>query len=78
MGRASSRYRDDEKDIKNLSQNMKGRDHLGNLDLDGRIILIWILKYGVKCELVLPDSGLSPVAGSCQHGNELQGFIKKT
>jgi hypothetical protein len=30
-----------------LSENLKGRDHLENIDVDGRVILKWILKkYG--------------------------------
>jgi hypothetical protein len=34
----------DEKRIQNLSENLKGRDNLGDLGLDGTIILKWILK----------------------------------
>jgi hypothetical protein len=31
-----------------LVGNLKGRDHLGDLGIDGRIILKWILK---KCDM---------------------------
>jgi hypothetical protein len=41
-GRAAI-YRRGEKYIQNFSQNLKGRDHVGNLGIDGSIILKWIL-----------------------------------
>jgi hypothetical protein len=31
-------------DIRVWLENLIGRDHLGDLDIDGRIILKWILK----------------------------------
>jgi len=39
-------------------ENLKGRDHLKNLGLEGRMILEWILVNGVeKCGLDASSSG---------------------
>jgi hypothetical protein len=43
MGGACSMYGTDEKCVLN-SESLKGRDHLGEEGVDGRIILNWILK----------------------------------
>jgi len=46
-GRGRAARKGDEKYIKNVTQRtLKGRDCLGDLDVDGRVILKWILK---KC-----------------------------
>jgi hypothetical protein len=56
---------------------MKGRDHSKDLDVDGRIILEWILENRKgKCELVSSGSGWGPVEGSCEHGNEPSSSIR--
>jgi hypothetical protein len=48
-----------------LFENLKGRDHLGDLGLDGRIILKWILKTSMLrwCGRDSSGSGCVPVAG---------------
>jgi hypothetical protein len=43
VGRACSTYGRDEKGIHNLSGNLKGRVHLVELGVNGKIILQWIL-----------------------------------
>ena len=53
------------------------RDHWGDQDIDGRIILRWIFR---KWEGVV-GTGWSwlrygQVAGACEYGNELLGSIK--
>jgi hypothetical protein len=41
-----------------LSENLKGRDHLGDLSVNWRILLKWILeKLGWECQLDLTGSG---------------------
>jgi hypothetical protein len=58
---------------KSLSGNLKERNHSEDLEVDGRIILGWILrKYGGKSS----DTGRHPMAGFCEHGNEPSGSIK--
>jgi hypothetical protein len=44
--------------------NLRVRDHWGDPDIDGRIILRWIFR---KWE---------GVVGTCEYGNELLGSIK--
>jgi hypothetical protein len=50
-----------------LSEILKGRELLGKLGIDGKIILRWILGM---CGLDSSDFGYHPVAIPCQHGNE--------
>jgi hypothetical protein len=57
--------------------NLRERDHLGDPGVDGMIIIRWIFwkrvwGYG----LYRAGSGLGQVAGNCERGNELSGFIK--
>ena len=53
--------------------NLRERDHWGDQDVDGRIILRWIFR---KWELDGVGSGQGQVAGACEYGNELSGSIK--
>jgi hypothetical protein len=50
MGGSRSRYGKDKKYVTQFwSENIKGRDLLGDLGVGGKIILKWILKvYGVR------------------------------
>jgi hypothetical protein len=49
---------------------MKERDHLGDLDVDGRVILKLILNKVRGCGLDSTGWIYGPVAVSCGHGNE--------
>jgi hypothetical protein len=55
-------------------ENLKGRDYLEELDVNGKIALEWIL--GKQGELDAYGSGQGPVAGSYKQGNEPLGSIK--
>jgi hypothetical protein len=44
MSKADSMHRKDKKCINSESENMRGRDHFGDIGTDKRIILKWILK----------------------------------
>jgi hypothetical protein len=56
---------------------LTGRDYLGDLDVDARILLKWILKTKVlSCGLDLSGSGYCPVASSREYGNETSGSIR--
>jgi hypothetical protein len=50
----------DEKCIQNiLSKNLKGRDYMEDLSIDGKIILAWILRWeGVDWHRIGTSSGL--------------------
>jgi hypothetical protein len=55
---------------------MKDRDHLGDLGIDGNIILEWVLwKQVGRCGMNAFVPGQAPVAGSCS--NEFSGAIKR-
>jgi hypothetical protein len=57
--------------------NMRKRDHCGDLDIDGRIILIWIFrKFEGLWGLDGFGSGYGQVAGTCEYAKELSGSIK--
>jgi hypothetical protein len=57
--------------------NLRGGDHLEDLGVDGRIILRWIVrKWGEKVWTECIWLRWGPVAGCCEHGNELSGSIK--
>jgi hypothetical protein len=57
--------------------NLRERDHWGDPDVGGRIILRWIFK---KCEWLWGldgvGSGQGDVEGTCECGIELSGSIK--
>jgi hypothetical protein len=59
-----------------LLENLKGRNHLEDLGVDGRKILKWMFGKQVGCGLDESGSGQGPVAGPGEHGNELSDFIK--
>jgi hypothetical protein len=73
IGRACSTQGKDEKLIHNVSRkNLKIRYK----DRDGRIMLKCRLKNQPVRMWTGFVSGQGPVAGSCEHFNESQGFIK--
>jgi hypothetical protein len=57
------------------SENLKTRNKLEDLGVNGRIILKCVIKKLVVCGLE-QWLGIGPVMGSCEHGNEPSGFIK--
>jgi hypothetical protein len=57
-----------------ICENLKGRDHLKDLSIDGRIILKKILKkLGVR---MWTASEYGPQEDCCEHGNEPLGYLK--
>jgi hypothetical protein len=65
IGKACSTYeRDDKFHLKAYSEHLKGRDHLGNQGVDGRILLKLILeKYCVGIWTVFIWLRIDPVSG---------------
>jgi hypothetical protein len=62
---------------KNLSENLKRREHLGNLVVDMSIILKMTLKkYDARICIGFIWLRLGRVARSCEHGNASSGCIK--
>jgi hypothetical protein len=57
---------------------MAGKDSLKYLGVDGRIILEMILKKSVGRAWTdyIRFACYGPMAGSCEHGNELSGSTK--
>jgi hypothetical protein len=51
--------------------NLKGRDHLGDIRIDGKIILKWNVRCGVESSC----SGKVIAAGCCVYDNEHSGSI---
>jgi hypothetical protein len=64
-------YRRDEKlpSATFYPKNMKGRDHLGDLSIDGKITLFWIILN--EC-----GSGFGLYTGSSAHHNKYFGFME--
>jgi hypothetical protein len=52
--------------------NLKERDHLEYLDVDGKIII----KYNLSVDWIRLAQDSNHVSGCCDHGNELSGSIK--
>jgi len=56
---------------------VRERDHLGDTEVDGRIILRWIFGSGMwQYGLDQAGSRYGQVAGTCECGNEPSGYIK--
>jgi hypothetical protein len=54
-----------------------GKNHLGDLNTDGRIILKWILKeYRLRAWIGFIRLRVGQVSGSCEHGNEPSGSVR--
>jgi hypothetical protein len=63
--------------IKCWSKYLKGRDHLEDLGIEGRIILKWILKkYDVNVWTGFSWFRIGSVAGCCEHNNKIFRFHK--
>ena len=58
-----------------LVGKLEGRNHWGDLGVDGWIILGWISRMWV-CGLDWAGSGQGQVADACECGNEPSGSIK--
>jgi hypothetical protein len=57
-------------------ENLKGKDYLEDMSLDGKIILEWILgKQGGRMWTGCIWIRIGINRGSCEHGNEPSGFI---
>ena len=57
--------------------NLRERDHWGDPDVDGRIILRWIFrKWEGLWGLDGVGSGWGQVAGTCEYGDEPSGSVK--
>jgi hypothetical protein len=50
---------------------------LEDLSIDGRLLLKWILKEGVRVWSNSSHSGHTPVASSCEHPNEPSSSVTK-
>jgi hypothetical protein len=57
--------------------NLRERDHWGDPGVEGMIILRWtFMKWMSGYGLDYAGSGEGQVAGSCECGNEVSGYIK--
>jgi hypothetical protein len=54
-------------------EKLNERDHSEDVGIGGRIILEWILNMLRSCGVNASVSGEEPIAGFCEHGNELSG-----
>ena len=62
--------------ITGLVGNIRERDHLGNLIVDVKIILKWILIGMNRPRLDCSSSGYGHVAGTCECSCEISDTIK--
>jgi len=77
LGKACSTHRRDEKCTQNLGRNLKGKDHLENPGVDGKIILQWILgKWDGKVWTPCIWLRIGTRAGFCKHGKEPKSSMK--
>jgi hypothetical protein len=59
-------------------ENLKGKDHSENPDVDGTIILEWILgEWGGKVWIGCIWLRIGTSGGACEYRNEPSGFIKE-
>jgi len=58
------------------SENLTGRGHLGDLGIDGRIILKTIMNRIWWCGMDASVAGYGPVPVSCDQGNEPCSLIR--
>jgi hypothetical protein len=49
-----------------LLESLKGRDHLEDIDIDGKVILAWIINGVGRCGLYAFVSGQGPSGGGSQ------------
>jgi hypothetical protein len=77
MGGASRMYGKDEKCIQNSDQNLKWEDNLEDPEVDGRIILEWILeKRSVRMWTGFIWVKVATSGGLLEYSNEPSGSIK--
>jgi hypothetical protein len=76
IGRACNGIIEKKTACKILVGRPEGKDPLKGIGLDGRVLLEWVLKYGIGCGLDSSGSDLGPVPGSCEHGNEASDPLK--
>jgi hypothetical protein len=56
----------------------EGRDHLGDLGIDGRIIMKWMFKtWDGEIWILLVWLRIGTFGGLCESGNKSSGFIKR-
>jgi hypothetical protein len=60
-----------------LKRGPKGRDHLGDPDVDGRSVLRWILRYGV-CRCKLDLTGVTRFQGFARYLMFQKGTMFRT
>jgi hypothetical protein len=59
------------------TENLQGRDHLEDLEPEGRVILAWILGIkGAKAWTGRIWLRVGPMVSFCEHGKEPPGSIK--
>jgi hypothetical protein len=58
------------------SENLKGRNRLGDLVIHNKVMLKWILHDTEGWGLDLTGSGLDPLVGICEYGNTSSNSIK--